>query len=257
MSDWEGTETKPEVKEEPPVTLQEPVNSVKNAQSGTTLTSQTPEPDFVKVSVDMTSKEVLRLDREGAKLVFDDGRETFLRLDDETFRELSQENRQRYSLAKGDWEYNLSQYEMPDLSDVKVSGKFTIASQRLSVSGKRPDRAYAWKRPENLPRMQAMGYRVVTDGGVKTADSNPSGTKVVNTTGGVEQILLEVPLEKKALLDKQKLERTRLRSEGFERESEREMSSVMQGAGPYDPTKDRRGIRFSAPVDPEGKPLRN
>jgi len=216
----------------------EPVAEVATVEAAT-------DPSFVRVTVDMTPKEVVRLDEDGAKLLFDDGIDTFLRLDDESFRKLSIINRQRYSLAQGDWKFKQLEYQMPDLSELSVSGQFSLASRRLSVDGRRPDRHYTFKRPNNLKRLLASGYRVVTDAAVKTADSTPGGTKIVNDGGAVEQVLMEIPLERKLMLDREKTERNRVWEEGHDREVERELSSTMKGASAYDPTKDTRPRHFT------------
>jgi hypothetical protein len=252
MSDWVDDEA--EVEAEAKVDI--PKVSKKAKKSVDVAEQPVPAPTKVSVSVDMSIADVLSLDSGGSELFFEDGPDRFLRLDDESFQKLSPENRQRYSLAFGDWKYQVNNREIPDLGDLEVSGQFTLASRRLSVEGKRPDRSYAWKRPDNLRRLLDLGYRVVTDAGVKTSDSTPGGTKLVNADGKVEQVLLEVPIERKALLDKEKVEKNLRWAEGRNREEEREIASSMKGAGMYDPTKDTRKLPFSAPRDPEGRPLR-
>ena len=205
---------------------------------------------FTPVTVDMTDVDLLSLSDKGEKLYFDDSLGGFKELSKGVLKQLSTENRQRYFLAKGEWDYAQSESDMPDLGELKISARYMKASKRLDVPH-RPGYHPYWFRTDEVADKLSEGWAVRTRP-TGAEDSISSLTKI-SARGEDELVLMDLPLvewERRHIL---RLEDQKRRSEGHSMQMESEVASVDRNAV-YSPEKDNR-TRFSAPVDSEGKPV--
>jgi len=195
-------------------------------------TKKAKKPDTVTISIDNTPEEVVQLNNDGVKLLFDHANGRFLKLPPEVARDLSYENKQRYFVSKGMFEETLS-FDHYDRRKFPPKAGFATATDRLDVKNKDPRMHYCWKRPDELRQAQLDGYRPAADDTLDTF-SNPTGsTRTVGTGGQEELILMEVPKEVKEQQRAANKEKDHRRREGVESSAVDDM--IRGGGKPFIP----------------------
>lgn len=215
--------------------------------------------EVMEITSTMGNDEVVKYDGRGYKLLFDESKEGFKRLPSDFVRRLSSDNRQRYFLAKGAYDFNAEEEGMPDLGDIKVSSRFAKASTRLEVANMLPGWHYVWKRTDELYACLNDGYVIADEEELLTHDSSPSGKHIVAAQGEQEMILMRIPDEVYKAREKENLDEAKRRELGHDRQTQRDISAAGGPGAYYDPARDERAKskQFSAPVDEKGRPLEN
>lgn len=206
---------------------------------------------FQRISLDVEDSDIVRLSKEGESLFFVSTVGEFKLLSQKTLKSLTPDNRQRYFLAKGEYEYNKTEVDMPDLGDLKVSARFMKASKRLEADPLPGMKPY-WFRTDEVADQSREGWKVRTR---PSEDGTLSSTVKVNARGEDEMVLMDLPNDEWTERNTARRALQKRRSEGHANQAERDIASVNRSSV-YDPTKDGRS-RFSAPVDSQGRPIKN
>ena len=150
---------------------------------------------MIKV-VDFNSKDVVKFDKEGRELYFDDSKEGFLKLDPKVVSKLKPSNKQRYRLAeqifKGEDVIQTVQDGIRGWAkDYNVRpGSF---SDNLAVFGKRQDFDYVWSTPAKMNNKIAKGWEIDHDPNVRTIWDDNGTLKTVGGEAKPEQVLMRRP----------------------------------------------------------------
>lgn len=113
------------------------------------------------ITIDIKPEDVLKLDEDGMNLSFAHEPDKFLDLPKEIYSKLNEKNLQAYKLARFDYKEEC-EIKSKDLipSDVNIFTKFMLASEQLKVENM-PDHLHGvWKRPDELPIFERIGYKV-------------------------------------------------------------------------------------------------
>lgn len=231
----------------------EEVSSEEVSSEGAPVGDSSEAPGGVRVNIDTSFADMLEYDVDGKKLLFSDEPGEFVELPRKVLSELSRDNRQRYYLARGDWEEKLATREIPELSELEIEGRFETATRRLEVGGKHPGKDYRWGRASRAKEYLSKGWLVAKGDRLATADSTPSGVHKVASKGVDELVLFEQSAERASERAQVKKERSRRLVEGQDQKAESEIASVNPSAT-FDPKKNQQA-KFSPPVDSEGRPI--
>ncbi len=146
------------------------------------------------VGIGMTEEAVLRLDKQGAILVFEQ-KEAFMDLSDETVAALSRENRFRFESAKefhNAWRGN---------EHAEIVEKFQVdpnmqgsAMDKLQMKGP-PDMVTRWVAPYNVEKYASMGYKILSPDEVKTFLGSKGGHHEIGKLGQTELVAMGIPKE--------------------------------------------------------------
>lgn len=151
---------------------------------------------FVDVSIDVSSEDVLQWDADGKRLRFKTGIDEFKKLEPLEVRKLSEFGKLSYSLALKEYEENLDLVKAEEeelLSRIQVGVSMGSASQRLQVNGKQNGMAYAWIRPDMVDEYLApnKGWSIVKGGSERTLGNRTGhGPHVIGTKGSEELLLV-------------------------------------------------------------------
>ena len=148
----------------------------------------------VRITIDTTPERVVELDAAGEALEFSDVLGEFLELPGEQVKLLSKDNRDRYFVALGAWRMARDEEEGL-VSDIKVSGRLTSATERLRVEGMDPKKHYCWKRPDEMRQAGYDGYKVARGDSLRSFGGRPGEIHRVGAMGEDELILMEMPKE--------------------------------------------------------------
>lgn len=163
------------------------------------------------IDIDTKISIMLQYDQEGKMLTFDTDPGKFKELGRETLRELSNENRLRYSQAK---EINklLNEEAEEDQSwkdEIKIDEQYASPTERLSVKNGTKGYSYYNAAPGNIGKYQKLGYHIVPDS--DPASIGMSGSKKIGTLGRDELVLMRTTEENKKKIDEAKREKIKVR----------------------------------------------
>jgi hypothetical protein len=164
-------------------------------------------PKKVKISIDKTFEEVLTYDNEGYLIEFEATDGVFPHYTADEYRQLSYLTKGRYDAC---WEAfkideQAKRYEyLERLGFNPIGGN---ASSRLHIEGEKPNMAYWWERPDEMPNRIRDGWEVCSDPDVKTLQTDSTGVHIIANSEVPELILLHRPralseVERKARAEK-------------------------------------------------------
>ena len=115
----------------------------------------------MEITIDNKIDDVLKLDKEGEAFSFSSEVGKFLEIDKKYLNLLSEKTLQAYRLAKHD-HLEECKVKLNDLapSNVSIGTKFMLASDKLKVVGMPSHLHAVWKRPDELPYFEDIGYKV-------------------------------------------------------------------------------------------------
>lgn len=153
----------------------------------------------VKITVDNTISDVVKLDSEGKDLFFESSPELFLHLPPEIYQSLSRVNAQDYMIARDQYKASLEDAKSGDedsdeewLQSLEQIDHTNNANNLLEVTNKRPGMHYSWQTPTKVLMMGKKGYRICKDKSVKTAyNLDGLGKHEIRRNGETELILME------------------------------------------------------------------
>lgn len=153
------------------------------------------EPPTVKVTGDMTDKEILALDNEGARLQFE--ADTLVERPEDVLRKLSHENARDYFLALGEKRARDKGKQVPQSETGRVEyvrSPFEGLSFKRMETRKEPGWHYFWSDPRELEGRKALGYQVVEDhAAAPNADHASSTNRLMTDDGKTDLVLMRVP----------------------------------------------------------------
>lgn len=202
-------------------------------------------PKTLKVSLDIPTPEVLRLEKEGFTLFFDDEPGKFKELPSGVVEALSSMNKSRYFVALGAHERLRDQKEHPEkfvTPGITVSPRLASATGRLEVRGRKPGMAYCWKRTDELQQAAYDGWKVSADANLKTFGGEVGSSHQVAAGGNTELVLMEIPEETEKQMLAAPAKQSKARAEGVEKATMEDMKR--SGGLPYIPTS-KDAARFS------------
>ena len=189
----------------------------------------------IHITVDKKKEDVLRLDKVGYELTFDESLEKFPEYDDEFIKELSFVNQRNYFVAQGlhIGAKRVAEEQPSGLEIMPVTPRDGMATSRLQVFKKKPGFHYAWRRPDELREAQMQGYSIVGDEVETFASSGSKGHHEVSAFGQTELVLMKIP--QKIFEERQRAvdSRSKERIEAVENTAVNEMTS--SGGKPYIP----------------------
>lgn len=148
-------------------------------------------------SIDNTVADVVKWDKEGRTLFFEDNESTFIKLDSEVVRGLSTANRMRYQTAKqiagGVDVISSMTTAIQGFDSADYAVRPGSASANLAVLGKDKDTDYYWERKENVNKRRSEGWIVNTDSNVRTLHDESCSYKTVGGENNPEMILVSRP----------------------------------------------------------------
>lgn len=141
-------------------------------------------------------EDILRLDGEGSKILFDPGPE-FVELTEGELRKLSQATRTRYTVTRELHEDGVGQPRSEDeelLDLLEVGANAMGAASRLQVTGYKGEGKLYFARPDQLSALGRYGARIHRASGTKTVN-NPrgEGSHKIQSAGETELVLVEIP----------------------------------------------------------------
>lgn len=155
------------------------------------------ESPKVRVTGDMSDKEIIDLDNEGAVLLFDS--DTVRELSEETTRKLGHDNARDYFLALGERRARSRADEVPAPTGrvEYVRSPFEgLGFKRMEVV-KKPGWHDYWADPREVDNRKAVGYQVVEDhAAAPNADHSNSTNRLFTDEGKVDLVHMRVPEEK-------------------------------------------------------------
>lgn len=171
----------------------------KDAKVGSDSLSSSPssEPVRVKVTGDMSDKEIVDLDNEGAVLLFDV--DTLRELSEGTTRKLGHDNARDYFLALGEKRARRRADEVPAPTGrvEYVRSPFEGAGFKRMEVVKKPGWHDYWADPREVDNRKAVGYVVVEDhAAAPNADHSNSTNRLFTDDGKVDLVHMRVPDEK-------------------------------------------------------------
>ncbi len=202
-------------------------------------------PKTMKVSLDTPTPEVVRLEKEGFSLFFEDEPGRFKELPSGVVGTLSSMNKSRYLVAKGAHARLKDQKEHPErfvTPGITVSPRLASATGRLEVRGKKPGMAYCWKRTDELQQASYDGWKVSADADLETFGGEVGSSHLVAAGGNTELVLMEIPEETEKQMLAAPAIQSKARAEGVEKATIEDMKR--SGGLPYLPTP-KDAARFS------------
>jgi hypothetical protein len=146
------------------------------------------------VSDSFNPEELVELDQAGAVLVFD-AKEGFVQLDDRVVAQLGKDNKQRYSFAKefhDAWRgEEHAQFVEKFTVDKQLMGS---ASDRLNIKVDGRKFKIRWVRPDNVSKMQELGYSMVKKDEAKSFLDAKAGHYEISKLGQTELVAMKVPV---------------------------------------------------------------
>ena len=149
-------------------------------------------PEVVKkitVGASASVEDVLQWNAAEAYLVFEQ-KEDYLPLDDKIINLLSRENRTRYMMAKDFHDTWRGDDHKQFVESFQIDRQnLGSASEKLQVKTSKTLQE-RWVRPDNMARMEAMGYRVAHPDEVQTFLPSKNGHVEVGSMGRTEMVLM-------------------------------------------------------------------
>lgn len=163
-----------------------------------------PMAEKVIVNTGTTVEDLVRLDSEGASLIFEQT-DSFLPLDEAVVEQLSRTNRLRYSIAK---EFHDSWRGDEHAQFVK---RFSVdrqnvgsATDKLTINAG-PNVHVRWTRPDLVDRRTAQGYHVLSADEARSYLGSKAGHHEVSVAGQTQLVAMGIPKE---LFDQRQKEKT-------------------------------------------------
>lgn len=149
----------------------------------------------VVVESSMRPEDVVKLDAEGAELLFDQ-KEGFLLMPEDLLRTLSRENRARYSVARqfhDTWRGDTDEEFQRMFS---VEKEFVgSASDKLNKLEVRDNLHARWARPDKVRDYMAKGYKVLSADDATSFLGTKGGHHEIGRNGKTDLILMGIPKE--------------------------------------------------------------
>lgn len=165
-------------------------------ESGVTLENDAKTPKSPKSVVIGSTFDVARmvqLDSEGSELLFEQT-EDFLVLSEEIVRQLSRENRQRYSLARQFHDTWRGQKDSDFAESFAVDKEFVgSASDKLNELTVRKGIHTRWARPDRVNRYLERGYKVLSPDDAQTFLGAKGSRHEISRNGKTELVLMGIP----------------------------------------------------------------
>jgi len=151
----------------------------------------------IHITVDKSKEDVLKLDKAGYELTFDESLGKFPKYDDEFIKELSFANQRNYFVSQGLYlgAKRVAEEKPSGIEVTPVAPRQGMATSRLEVYNKSPKFHYAWRRPDELRQAQMEGYSIVGDEVESFASSGSKGHHEVSAFGQTELVLMKIPQE--------------------------------------------------------------
>ncbi|MFH1626300.1 MAG: hypothetical protein ABID54_14265 [Pseudomonadota bacterium] len=196
------------------------------------------------INMDFSDEDILRLDKAGFELGFESGLDGFKPMADKFIMELTKENRDKYLLSQAYYKMAQKAAANPKIPGIDVWQPNAMATDRLEVSGKDPNFAYCWKRPDQLQTHRGDGWEPVRDDGIR-AFYKENGVPKVTLRGHTELVLCQMPKEKRDAIERVHQQKSRDRMSAVKSDAETEIKS--QGGITFDPNNPRPGTVFGPP----------
>lgn len=189
----------------------------------------------VTITVDKNVKDVLKLDKAGFELIFDESVDKFPEYKDTVIQQLSFVNQRNYFVSQG---LNLGAKRVAKdkplgITAIPVTPEGGMATEQLKVFNQEAGWHYSWKRPDELRSLQRQGYSVAADEVETFASSGSKGHHEVAAFGKTELVLMKIPEEtfkkQQSAVSKKSTERIK----GVEATTMAEMRAI--GGKPYIP----------------------
>lgn len=169
------------------------------------------------VSIDTKVKDVLKWDSEGQELDFITEPGKFLQLDEKVVRELSFNNRIRYTQAE-----KFAKEEAEDIDEdwkkhITVYADAGSAIDRMKVKNPDPKFKYRTAVPANIPNYLQKGFEVVPSDAKESIGFH--GKNRLNVLGSDTDVLLRIPKDKAVMLDKQRQQKNLERRAAADKEA--------------------------------------
>ena len=169
----------------------------------------------IKVTLDTSPEDVIKLSEEGNFLEFSDEVGEFLELSTAQIRQLKADDRQRYHLAYGSWREKYDNFD-PMPSGIKVSPRLASATARIAVYGKDPNKRYCWKRPDELRQAGYDGYQFAKGANLRSFSGSPTSVHRVSAMGDDELVLMEISKDRGDAILREPGEKSRRKVETFD-----------------------------------------
>ena len=192
---------------------------------------------IVKITLDTSVEDIVRLDQEGRKLFFESDPGKFKELSEEIIKKLSAESKSSYLLALLAHGRAVKTQPSPGL---QIRPEFVMANERLGFEYTAEFLAKfhpCLKRPDELSKAYREGYTHVTaaDGVNGFGVNDEKGNIFVGVAGKVEQYLLKIPKD----VYEARLKAVEERSRGFVGAVDEKARENLEklGGKPFTPTE--------------------
>jgi len=195
-----------------------------------------PAPKKFLITLDNTADEVVKFDAEGHELFFEDAPGKFLDLPDEVLKSLSAMTQTRYLVSFRANTKLRKKDEHPELfktPGIEVSPRLASATSRITVKGKDPSKAYAWKRTDELQAASYEGWKVCQDPNVRSFGGDVGSSHRIAAGGETEMVLMEVPKETESAMLVRDADKSKRRIDGADKATIEDMQRA--GGLPYVP----------------------
>lgn len=199
----------------------------------------------ITVTIDSDIEDVIRSSQAGDLLFFSDKPDLFLELEKDEVERLSRKDRQSYYMAYGAWKYNCENADPEPTEGIKISPRFASARARLEIQGGDPDKAYVWKRTDELMKAGHEGYTIARGSNLRTFGGGPkSKVHKLGVFGDDELVLMMEPKERQEERLRKVGEKSKKRIETFDEAAKEELNrgGIAYGdsgreSGRFTPTK--------------------
>ena len=198
--------------------------------------TEKPAPKKFLITLDNTPSEVVKLDSEGHDLFFEDAPGKFLDLGDDVLQTLSAMTQSRYLVSYRANAKLRKKDEHPELfktPGIEVSPRLASATSRITVKGKDPSKAYAWKRTDELQAASYEGWKVCQDPNIQSFGGDVGSSHRIAAGGETEMVLMEVPKATESAMLVRDADKSKRRIDGADKATIEDM--VRSGGVPYVP----------------------
>lgn len=151
------------------------------------------EPQLLEVTLDIPIERVIECDKKGWKITFDETPGKFKRLSEKELDQLHRLTQASYLVSERYHQSALEAASNPRgiLTDIRQDSR---ATDRLEVRNKDPEKAYSWKRPDEIRKAVGYeGWKVETDPKLETFRKPVGGAYRVGALGEDELVLVSRP----------------------------------------------------------------
>lgn len=194
-----------------------------------------PQMDTLEVTLDTPWETIVDCDGKGIKVNFADEPGKFKRLSGEQLDQLHRLTQASYLVSERYHQSALDNASNPKalLKDIRQSSR---ATDRLFVGNKSPDKAYSWKRPDELRRAVGYeGWKVEQDPKLETFRKPTGGSYTVGALGEDELLLVSRPKNLHEAHLREAMEKSESRRGSIEKQAAGERGYFGEGDPRFDP----------------------